>query len=48
MKLYTLLAFSGKPATVHNVQISIDCTQFGTADQSVAESDPGTDYPELR
>ena len=48
VKLYTLLAFSAKPATVHNIEVSIGCTKLDEADQDVAATSLGADYPELR
>lgn len=48
VRLRVLLAAEGKPATVHNVEVYVDCTPLDADGQRFAEDDPGTDYAELR
>lgn len=47
VRLRVLLAAEGRPATVHNVEVYVDCTALDADDQAFAEDDAGTDYAEL-
>ncbi|KRF13743.1 hypothetical protein ASG90_12930 [Nocardioides sp. Soil797] len=48
VQLRVLLATKGTPATVHNVEIWVDCTELDSDGQRFAEDDPGSDYAELK
>ncbi|QIX27878.1 hypothetical protein ncot_15755 [Nocardioides sp. JQ2195] len=48
VQVRVLLAGRGKPATVHNVEVFVDCTELDSDGEAFAEDDPGNDYADLR